>query len=44
MSGPVLVWEHLAAGFVQPLDEFLERSSESYEAGDFVERLLACNR
>jgi multiple sugar transport system substrate-binding protein len=44
MSGPVLVWEHLAAGFVQPLDEFLERASESYEAADFVERLLACNR
>ena len=44
MSGPVLVWEHLAAGFVQPLDELLERSSESYDAGDFVERLLACNR
>jgi multiple sugar transport system substrate-binding protein len=44
MSGPVLVWEHLAAGFVQPLDEFLERSSESYDATDFVERLLACNR
>jgi multiple sugar transport system substrate-binding protein len=44
MSGPVLVWEHLAAGFVQPLDELLERSSESYDAGDLVERLLACNR
>jgi len=44
MSGPVLVWEHLAAGFVQPLDELLEHSSESYDAGDLVERLLACNR
>jgi multiple sugar transport system substrate-binding protein len=44
MSGPVLVWEHLAAGFVQPLDEFLERASESYDAADFVDRLLACNR
>jgi multiple sugar transport system substrate-binding protein len=44
MSGPVLVWEHFAAGFVQPLEEFLERSSENYDAGDFVERLLACNR
>ena len=44
MSGPVLVWEHLAAGFVQPLDEFLERASDSYDASDFVERLLACNR
>ena len=44
MSGPVLVWEHLAAGFVQPLDEFLERASEGYDAADFVKRLLACNR
>jgi len=44
MSGPVLVWEHLAAGFVQPLDELLERASESYDAPDFIERLLACNR
>ncbi|MDX6491857.1 MAG: multiple sugar transport system substrate-binding protein [Gaiellaceae bacterium] len=44
MSGPVLVWEHFAAGFVQPLEEFLGRSSESYDAADFVERLLACNR
>jgi multiple sugar transport system substrate-binding protein len=44
MSGPVLVWEHLAAGFVQPLEDFLERAGEGYDAGDFVERLLACNR
>jgi multiple sugar transport system substrate-binding protein len=44
MSGPVLVWEHLAAGFVEPLDGFLERASESYDAADFVDRLLACNR
>ncbi len=44
MSGPVLVWEHLAAGFVQPLDEFLEQASESYGPADFAERLLACNR
>ncbi|MDP9225231.1 MAG: extracellular solute-binding protein [Actinomycetota bacterium] len=44
MSGPVLVWEHFAAGFVQPLEEFMGRSSESYDAADFVERLLACNR
>jgi len=44
MSGPVLVWEHLAAGFVQPLDDLLERATESFDASDFVERLLACNR
>lgn len=40
MSGPVLVWEHVAAGFVEPLDPFVNR----YDAGDFVDRLLACNR
>jgi multiple sugar transport system substrate-binding protein len=44
MSGPVLVWEHQAAGFVQPLDDFLERADDGYDAGDFVDRLLACNR
>src|SRR5437764_4298882 len=44
MSGPVLVWEHVAAGFVQPLDDFLERASDGYDAPDFIERLLACNR
>src|SRR5436305_1806277 len=44
MSGPVLVWEHLAAGFVHPLDDFLERASGGYDAADFIDRLLACNR
>ena len=40
MSGPVLVWEHAAAGYVEPLDPFLGR----YDGHDFVDRLLACNR
>ena len=44
MSGPVLVWEHLAAGFVKPLDEFLERASDAYDPADFVDRLMLCNR
>ena len=44
MSGPVLVWEHLADGFVQPLDEFIANCSTEYDVGDFVEQLLACNR
>ena len=35
MSGPVLVWEHQAAGFVRPLDEFLSRASDEYEPQDF---------
>jgi multiple sugar transport system substrate-binding protein len=44
MSGPVLLWEHLASGFVQPLDDLLERASDTYDADDFVEPLLSCNR
>jgi multiple sugar transport system substrate-binding protein len=44
MSGPVLVWEHLAAGFVMPLDEFLERASDAYDPADFFDRLMLCNR
>lgn len=44
MSGPVLVWEHLAAGFVHPLDEFLERAGDGYDAADFIEGLMRCNR
>jgi ABC-type glycerol-3-phosphate transport system substrate-binding protein len=38
------MWEHLAAGFVQPLDAFLEGADDGYDAADFVDRLLACNR
>ena len=44
MSGPVLLWEHLAAGFVQPLDDLLERATDTYHADDFFEPLLRCNR
>ena len=44
MSGPVLVWEHLGAGFVEPLDDFVEQANEGYDVADFVDRLLACNR
>jgi multiple sugar transport system substrate-binding protein len=44
MSGPVLLWEHVAAGFVQPLDDLLDRASDDYRADDFVDTLLAANR
>jgi hypothetical protein len=33
MSGPVLVWEHLAAGFVKPLDQFFDRASDVRPVG-----------
>ena len=44
MSGPVLLWEHLGSGFVQPLDDLLEQASDTYDADDFFEPLLRCNR
>jgi multiple sugar transport system substrate-binding protein len=44
MSGPVLVWEHMKSGFVQPLDEFINRSSDEWAFDDFVSRLVSSNR
>src|SRR5262245_36811482 len=44
MSGPVLMWDHLAAGFVRPLDDLMAQADDAWDAGDFMERLLACNR
>ena len=44
MSGPVLVWEHLDAGFVQPLDDLLDRASDDYRPDDFLHTLLTVNR
>jgi multiple sugar transport system substrate-binding protein len=44
MSGPVLVWEHFAAGFVEPLDELIARASDDYDPTDFFEPLLRSNR
>ena len=40
MSGPVLLWEHVGAGLVQPLDEFAA-TPEDGDADDFIARLLA---
>jgi multiple sugar transport system substrate-binding protein len=44
MSGPVLMWDHLAAGFVRPLDDLIEQSSDTWAGDDFLPRLIACNR
>ena len=44
MSGPVLMWEHLGAGRVRPLDDLVEQSSDAWDVDDFLERLIACNR
>jgi multiple sugar transport system substrate-binding protein len=44
MSGPVLMWEQLGAGHVEPLDPFLERASRDYDSDDFLATLIRCNR
>ena len=41
MSGPVLLWEHVGAGFVEPLDEY---ARAGWDAEDFVPSLLDANR
>jgi multiple sugar transport system substrate-binding protein len=43
-SGPVLLWEHVGAGFVEPLDEFVAQASDEWDAGDFIPSLLTANR
>src|SRR6478672_2811654 len=40
MSGPVLLWEHVGAGFVEPLDEHLA----DFDLADFLPRLIEVNR
>jgi len=44
VSGPVLMWEQLGKGFVEPLNPFLERASDGFDADDFMPALLRCNR
>ena len=43
-SGPVLLWEHIGAGYVEPLDEYLAQSSAEFEVADFFDSLIASNR
>ena len=44
MSGPVLLWEHVGAALVEPLDEHLAEAEEEFDLGDFLPRLLEVNR
>ncbi len=44
VSGPVLMWEQLGKGFVEPLDEYVQRASDTYDVADFLPALLTCNR
>jgi multiple sugar transport system substrate-binding protein len=44
MSGPVLLWEHVGAGLVEPLDEHLAAADGEFDLADFLPRLLEVNR
>ena len=44
MSGPVLLWEHLAGGFVEPLDDYVSAAGSAWNAGDFFDSVLKANR
>src|SRR5215212_2293139 len=44
MSGPVLLWEHVGAGLVEPLDEHLADVDGDFDLADFLPRLLEVNR
>ncbi len=44
MSGPVLLWEHVAAGFVEPLDDFAAPARTARTRTTSSPALLAANR
>jgi multiple sugar transport system substrate-binding protein len=44
MSGPVLLWDHIGAGFVEPLDPWLEKAEADFDVRDFFDSLISSNR
>ena len=44
MSGPILQWEHLNAGFVEPLDEYIAKQEDWYYFEEFIPNLINANR
>lgn len=42
-SGPVLLWEHIGAGYVEPLDPFIAQSND-FDRADFFDPLMRSNR
>lgn len=43
-SGPVLLWEHLAAGYVEPLDDYVHGVAGDYHPEDFFDSVMRANR
>lgn len=44
MSGPVLLWQHIGDGLVEPLDQYVASADSNYEPDDFLPSLLRVNR
>jgi len=44
MSGPVLLWEHVGAGLVEPLDDYVRAARQGYNFDDFLPSLIRSNR
>ena len=44
MSGPVLLWEHVAGDFVEPLDDYVKSARDEYHFEDFLPSLIRANR
>ena len=44
MSGPVLLWEHVEGGFVEPLDGYIQAARDEFHFDDFLPALIRANR
>ncbi|WP_455383476.1 ABC transporter substrate-binding protein [Salinispira pacifica] len=44
MSGPVLLWEQMASGLVEPLDDYVASAGAEYRFDDFIDGLIRANR
>lgn len=44
MSGPVLLWEHIQNGHVEPLDPYVNRPEYAADFADFLPNLIHANR
>ena len=44
MSGPILLWEHIDGGYVEPLDKYVADGDEEYDFSDLIPNLVRANR
>lgn len=44
MSGPILLWEHIKKGYIEPLDSYVEREDAEFDFQDFIPNLIRANR